>query len=70
MKIAPAIRRTISVVSRSELVTERIIAPMIEMIQREAPRIASSEQYGSATLYFGENAKARLPQTEEAAFSF
>jgi DNA-binding transcriptional LysR family regulator len=69
VEVRPTIRRIISIVTRAELLRDRIVMPLIELIKKEAPLIAATERYGPAALWTSERRELGSA-SEEAAFSF
>lgn len=68
VEIRPAVRRIISIVTRAELLKDRIVMPLIDLIKNEAPRIAATERYGPAALWTRDEREWGI-DSEEAAFS-
>jgi DNA-binding transcriptional LysR family regulator len=48
--VRPSIRRTVSIITRTALLGERAVTPLLELIIAAAPHIIGSKQFAGATL--------------------
>ncbi len=59
--VRPAIRRTMSVVTRTALLDDPRVAPLRELVRVVAPEIASQKRFGPAALYLGKESEPPTP---------
>lgn len=59
--VRPAIRRTMSVVTRTALLDDPRVAPLRELVRALAPEIASQKRFGPAALYLGKEPEPPPP---------